>query len=101
VPVKVTVPDLVGLTEAAAKTALDTIGLSSVSTSIVDARPVGTVIAQSPSAGAQVNKGSVVTLALSAGQDAWTSTTDTIIVEKLGAQEKYRLNVKGHTVDLS
>jgi PASTA domain-containing protein len=68
-PPPVTVPNVVGLTQAAASSAIKAAGLvvgtvSSASSSTV---PSGSVISQSPSAGASATAGSAVTLTVSSG----------------------------------
>jgi serine/threonine-protein kinase len=66
---KVSVPDLVGMTEAGATKALDQAGLKAgeVVTVQSDTGPAGTVIAQDPAAGKEVAKGEGVALTISSG----------------------------------
>ncbi len=68
-PVGVAVPNVVGLTQAAAATALTGVGLivGTVSTGTSSIVPSGGVIAENPGAGAQVNSGSAINLLLSTG----------------------------------
>jgi beta-lactam-binding protein with PASTA domain len=65
--VTVRVPRLVGRTAADAKEALRSAGLSSSVTTVSSSKEEGTVLGQSPGAGAKVRRGSVVTLRVSAG----------------------------------
>lgn len=66
---QVAVPDLVGMTEQGAATALEQAGLQvgRVVSEQSDQGPAGTVVAQDPRAGTEVAEGSVVALALSSG----------------------------------
>ena len=68
--VGVAVPNVVGLTQSAAATALTGAGLASgtVSTASNSVVPSGSVIASNPAAGTQVNVGSAVRLLVSTGQ---------------------------------
>lgn len=64
----ITVPDVAGLTQAAAEAAIAGAGLnSSATTAFSDTVPVGVVISQTPAAGTDVASGSVVSLVVSAG----------------------------------
>ncbi|HBT95422.1 MAG TPA: hypothetical protein DEB24_04735, partial [Coriobacteriia bacterium] len=73
-PAKVTVPNVIGMTEAAAKKAIEDAGLVCVvGQSEHNSRPSGEVINQSPSGGTSVDKGSTVTIGTSSGP-ASTST---------------------------
>jgi predicted Zn-dependent protease with MMP-like domain len=69
-PVGVAVPNVVGLTQAAATTALTGAGLTlgTVSTASSTIVPSGSVSASNPAAGTQVNPGSAVQLLVSSGQ---------------------------------
>ncbi len=71
-PVGVAVPNVVGLTQAAATTALTSAGLTlgTVSTASNNVVPQGSVAASNPAAGAQVSVGSAVRLLVSTGQAA-------------------------------
>lgn len=64
---KRTVPDVVGLSSSAAAQRLHAKDLDVVPNTGASSRPVGTVFAQRPGAGAQVNKGSNVTILISGG----------------------------------
>ncbi len=68
-PPQATVPDVVGLTEAAAGTALNNAGLvtGNVTQQSSASVPAGQVISQNPAAGLQVNAGSAVDLVVSSG----------------------------------
>jgi serine/threonine-protein kinase len=63
-PTRVTVPDVVGQSEGSASSALSAAGLTVVTTSrtVTDQTQDGVVLSQSPGAGAQVKKGSKVTI---------------------------------------
>ncbi len=64
------VPDVVGMTEAAAASSLTTAGLGvgSVTTQYSSSEPAGSVIGQNPVANAQVNLGTAVALLISTGE---------------------------------
>ena len=64
---KRTVPDVVGLTSSAAAHRLQDKDLQAVPNTGPSTRPVGIVFGQRPGAGAQVNKGSNVTILISGG----------------------------------
>jgi beta-lactam-binding protein with PASTA domain len=64
---KRTVPDVVGLTSSAAAHRLQDKDLQAVPNTSPSTRPVGIVFAQRPGAGAQVDKGSNVTILISGG----------------------------------
>jgi serine/threonine-protein kinase len=73
---QVTVPDVVGKTEAEADNAITGAGLTKGTTSkITDPAPVGTVISQSPDGGETVDKGSAVDIVVSLGPPQTTTTT--------------------------
>jgi beta-lactam-binding protein with PASTA domain len=61
------VPNVVGKREAAAVSALRAQGFQVRTTNVVSTKPSGTVIAQSPAAGARVGRGSTVTIQASRG----------------------------------
>jgi len=68
VAVLVTVPDVVGLAQAAAELAITNAGLvPDVTTAFSDFMPVGTVISQSPVGGIEAAENSTVSLVVSAG----------------------------------
>jgi beta-lactam-binding protein with PASTA domain len=65
----VTVPDVVGLSQAAAVSAIEAEGLTaSVTTGYSDTVPVGDVISQNPAAGASAASGSAVVIVVSLGE---------------------------------
>jgi len=64
---EVTVPDLVGQTEAAAKEQLTQLNLKANVDRVPSAEPEGTVVAQNPTAGSTAQAGSLVRLNLSDG----------------------------------
>src|SRR5262249_21304423 len=68
-PPQVAVPNVVGLTQAAASTAITNAGLTvgTVTTASSTTVPAGSVISQNPTAGTQIVVGSAVALVVSAG----------------------------------
>jgi beta-lactam-binding protein with PASTA domain/predicted Ser/Thr protein kinase len=75
-PTTTAVPPVIGLTEAQAKSAIVLAGLvATVATASGDA-PAGTVMDQTPVAGATVNKGSTVHVVVSTGPPPTTTTTE-------------------------
>jgi eukaryotic-like serine/threonine-protein kinase len=74
---KVTVPNVVGQTEAAAVTAIHAQGLDATVTLVPSAKPRQTVVAQNPTAGTKVDQGSAVRLNVSKGRAATTTVTTT------------------------
>jgi beta-lactam-binding protein with PASTA domain len=73
----VLVPQVVGQTQGAAVTALTRAGLKPVLRNIGSAKAAGTVVAQKPPAGKEVDKGSEVTLNVSTGTGPSTTTVAT------------------------
>src|SRR3954453_6845137 len=71
----VVVPQVVGQTQGSAVNALTGAGLKPVLHNVPSARPAGTVVAQKPPAGKEVDKGSKVTLNVSTGTGPSTTTT--------------------------
>ena len=71
----VVVPSVVGQTQGSAVNALTAAGLKPVLNNVASARPAGTVVAQNPPAGKEVDKGSKVTLNVSTGTGPATTTT--------------------------
>ena len=65
--VTVRVPQLVGRTVPEAKQSLRSVALGSSVTTVSSSKPAGTVLSQSPAAGAKVRRGSVVSLLVSTG----------------------------------
>jgi len=83
----VTVPDVVGLSEAAATSAIEGVGLVADSvTAYSPTVPIGDVISQSPIAGASVVPGSTVTITVSLGV-APTRTVPDVVGETQGDAE--------------
>jgi beta-lactam-binding protein with PASTA domain len=66
-PATVTVPNLVGVTSAQARARLSDLGLRYTQRPLTSSQPKGTVVRQSPSAGAKVREGGTVTLTVSTG----------------------------------
>ena len=66
-PKSVTVPELVGQTEAQARATLDQLGLEPVTVEGDSERPEGQVVSSSPNAGESVRVGSVVQMTISRG----------------------------------
>lgn len=73
----VVVPQVVGQTQGSAVNELTAVGLQSVLHNVGSTRPAGTVVAQKPPAGKEVDKGSKVTLNVSTGTAPATTTTTT------------------------
>jgi serine/threonine-protein kinase len=73
----VVVPQVVGQTQGSAVNELTAVGLQSVLHNVGSTRPAGTVVAQNPPAGKEVDKGSKVTLNVSTGTAPATTTTTT------------------------
>lgn len=73
----VVVPQVVGQTQGSAVNALTAVGLKPVLHNVGSTRPAGTVVAQKPPAGKEVDKGSQVTLNVSTGTGQATTTTTT------------------------
>jgi beta-lactam-binding protein with PASTA domain len=70
-----TVPGLAGRSESAATNALQALGLSARTVTVPSGKPRGTVVAQHPSAGANVPGGSSVRLNVSAGPQPQAQST--------------------------
>jgi beta-lactam-binding protein with PASTA domain len=71
----VVVPQVVGQTQGAAVNALTAAGLKSTLNNVGSSKPAGTVVAQKPAAGKEVDKGSTVTLNVSTGTASTTTAT--------------------------
>lgn len=76
-PATASVPSVIGLTSAAASSELSSAGFKAVSQSAYNAAAVGTVFAQSPSAGTSLATGSTVRYTVSLGPSSTTSGTTT------------------------
>jgi serine/threonine-protein kinase len=71
----VVVPQVVGQSQGSAVNALTGVRLKPVLQNVGSAKPAGTVVAQKPKAGSEVDKGSKVTLNISTGTGPATTTT--------------------------
>jgi beta-lactam-binding protein with PASTA domain len=71
------VPQVVGQSQGSAVNALTGAGLKPVLQNVASAKPSGTVVAQKPKAGTEVDKGSKVTLNISTGTGPVTTTAAT------------------------
>jgi eukaryotic-like serine/threonine-protein kinase len=88
----VTVPNVVGMTEANARSTLEQAGFQVTSTSAPsDTTPSGSVSAQSPSAGTGAPKGSTVTITVSTGPST-TTVPDEVGQEKQVASDDLKAN---------
>jgi beta-lactam-binding protein with PASTA domain len=72
----VVVPQVVGQSQGSAVNALTAAGLKPALNNVGSAKPAGTVVAQKPAAGKEVDKGSKVTLNVSTGTPSTTTTTN-------------------------
>jgi beta-lactam-binding protein with PASTA domain len=70
----VVVPQVVGQTQGSAVNALTGAGLKPVLHNVGSSKPAGTIVAQKPPAGKEVDKGSQVTLNVSTGTSSGTAT---------------------------
>ena len=86
-PPKVEIPSLVGLTSADARSSLRELGLRSMVTLVESERPEGTVIGQSPRAGAEIREGGTVTLRVSTGP-APVTVPDVVGVDEQTARQQ-------------
>ena len=73
----VIVPQVVGQSQGSAVNSLTAVQLKPALHNVPSAKPVGTVVAQKPKAGTEVDKGSKVTLNVSTGSGPSTTTTST------------------------
>jgi beta-lactam-binding protein with PASTA domain len=76
----VTVPPVVGLTEAAATATLSRLGFRLSVSRISSPKPKGTVVSQEPAAGTRAQKGSIVGLNVSTGPSTTTGPAATGVV---------------------
>lgn len=81
---RVTMPSLVGQTQGAAVTQLTKLGLKPQLKNVPSAQPAGQVVAQKPSPGAKVDKGSTVALNVSSGSGTGTTTVQTTTTTTTG-----------------
>jgi len=79
----VTVPPVVGLTEAAATATLSRLGFRLSVSRISSAKPKGTVVSQEPAAGTRAQKGSIVGLNVSTGPSTTAPTATGVVVPKV------------------
>jgi hypothetical protein len=86
-PAVVTVPEVVGMTTDGARNALEQAGLTvgTITEAASEDGPEGTVIEQTPEAGAEVDEGSVVDLRVSTGAPA---PTDVEVPDVTGASQE-------------
>lgn len=73
----VVVPEVVGQTQGSAVNALTGAGLKPVLHNVGSSKPAGTVVAQKPAAGKEIDKGSKVTLNVSTGTPSTTTAGTT------------------------
>jgi serine/threonine-protein kinase len=72
---KVAVPDLTGMSLAAAQRKVDALGLQSTKTTVTSTQSAGTIVDQAPKAGGKLAKGSMVTLSVAKAAPAQTTPT--------------------------
>lgn len=81
-PEKTHVPNVVGMTSSNAASALGAAGLNMAISNVSSSEPAGTVINQSPGNGAEVEKGTTVTVSVSDGSIVMVSVPSIIGVHK-------------------
>jgi beta-lactam-binding protein with PASTA domain len=86
-PAKIDVPHVTGLDVADARARLTDLGLRSTVTRVESERPAGTVIEQSPSAGAALERGDTVALTVSSGPAA-VAVPDVVGMDEASAREQ-------------
>jgi serine/threonine-protein kinase len=96
-PSTIEVPRLVDLTSSEARSTLRELGLRSTQRPVESTRPKGSVIAQSPRAGARLRKGQAVTLAISTGP-ALVSVPDVVGLDEQSARNQ--LEAAGFEVEV-
>ena len=74
---RVAVPDVTGLSESAARAALDAVELRAVRSSVIDDAPAGSVIRTDPAAGRDLFRKSPVSVIVSTGPTPSPSSTTT------------------------
>ena len=72
---KIAVPDLTGMSLAAAQRKVDALGLQSTKTEVTSTQPAGTIVDQAPKAGGKLAKGSMVTLSVAKAAPTQTAQT--------------------------
>lgn len=88
-PATVSVPNLVGLSSAEARGRLSDLGLRWTQRPLTSSQPKGTVVRQSPSAGAELREGGAVTLTVSTGP-AMIDVPDVVGLDELDARSELR-----------
>ena len=96
-PPAIDVPDVVGLAVADARGRLRELGLRSTLTRVVSSKAAGTVVAQSPRAGAELDKGGTVELRVSTGP-AKATVVDVTGLDELSARQQ--LEAAGFEVEI-
>ncbi len=98
-PGGVVVPDVVGMTEAEANTAITGVGLVAASSEAADDTvPAGNVISQDPASGTEVADGSAVNIVVSTGPDEPTTVPVPDVTGKSAADAQAELEAAGFTV---
>ncbi len=96
---QVTVPDVVGQTEADATAAIEGAGLVVAKTEAADEGvPAGEVISQDPTAGTTVNAGDTVNIVVSTGPDVPATVPVPDVAGKAAADAQAELEAAGFTV---
>ena len=98
------VPDVANMTEAQARTAILHAGLSPNIVHSASGEPLGTILSQSPSAGAKVRQGGSVTVRISSGEEArmptWVGLNRNKIQSKVdGLNQRKGLNATYRIVE--
>ena len=96
-PATVAVPNLVGLTASEARSRLSDLGLRYTQQPLTSSRPKGTVIRQSPGAGAELREGGRVTLTVSTGP-ATLEIPDVVGLDEASARQE--LQAAGFRVEV-
>jgi beta-lactam-binding protein with PASTA domain len=94
-PATVTVPDLVGMGSASARSRLRSLGLRASQRPVESPRPAGEVVSQTPAAGAELREGGTVTLQVSTGPSGVAIPDVVGLMETAAVQE---LEAAGFTV---
>ena len=94
-------PDVVGLSAAAARRELQAVGLRVSTVTVVSQEPAGTVIRQSPGAGAELREGATVKLTVSAGPAKVEIPDVTGLDEASARLELEQAGFRVHVVDES
>jgi penicillin-binding protein 1A len=102
-PPEVTVPDVVGFPEAAARARLAQAGFTSEVRQVPSGQPRGRVVRQVPGGGSRLRQGSTVVLAVSSGK-AGGAATDALVPNVVGLQvsaARAVLSLSGFTAGLA